>query len=65
MTVFSVCTGRFPGSRAFGERGSRENPTRRLLRRIPVPGTTQAEPNALKTLSMSETAFPSRSTAAR
>jgi len=32
---------------------------------MPVPGTIVAEPNRLKTLSMSETALPSRSTTAR
>ena len=65
MTAFSVWTGRLRGASAFGDRGSSEKPVSRLLRRMPVPGTTVAAPKRLNTLSMSETALPSRSTTAR
>ena len=65
MTVLSVCTGLLPGATAFGERESSEKPVSRLLSRMPVPGTAQAAPKELNTLSIKETALPSRSTTAR
>src|SRR5438094_672222 len=65
MTVLSVWIGRLPGASALGDDASSEKPMSLLLSRTPVPGATHADPNSLNTLSMSDTALPSRSTTAR
>src|SRR5439155_298691 len=65
ITVLSVWIGRLPGASALGDDASSEKPMSLLLSSTPVPGATHADPNSLKTLSMSDTALPSRSTTAR
>ena len=49
VKAFKVCAGRLPGAMMLGEAGSKENPVKRLLRRIPVSGMIHELPKPWKT----------------
>jgi hypothetical protein len=49
VNAFNVCAGRLPGAMMLGEAGSKENPVKRLFRRIPVSGIIQELPKPWNT----------------